>query len=51
MAALAAQHTHHTFEVLVVHSGEDDTCGEAARVLPEVRAIQLSERALAARAS
>jgi GT2 family glycosyltransferase len=50
MAALAAQHTHHTFEVLVVHSGEDDTCGEAARVLPEVRAIQLSERALAARA-
>jgi GT2 family glycosyltransferase len=50
MAALAAQRTRHTFEVLVVHSGEDDTCAEAVRVLPEVRAMQLPERALAAKA-
>ena len=48
--ALAAQQTRHLFEVIVVHSGEDDTCGEAARALPEVRVIQLPERALAARA-
>ena len=50
MAALAAQHTAHLFEVIVVHSGEDDTCAVAARVLPAARAIQLPERALAARA-
>jgi GT2 family glycosyltransferase len=50
MAALSAQHTRHLFEVIVVHSGEDDTCAEAARNLPSVRTIQLPERALAARA-
>ena len=32
MAALAAQHTRHLFEVIVVHSGEDDTCAVAADV-------------------
>ena len=36
MAALAAQHTRHLFEVIVVHSGEDDTCAVAARTLPQV---------------
>jgi GT2 family glycosyltransferase len=50
MAALAAQQTRHLFEVIVVHSGEDDTCAVAAAALPEVRTIQLPERALAARA-
>jgi GT2 family glycosyltransferase len=50
MAALAGQHTQQPFEVVVVHSGEDDTCEEAARELPAVRTIQLPERALAARA-
>src|SRR5262245_13532273 len=50
MVALAVQHTRHLYEVIVVHSGEDDTCAEAARTLPEVRTIQLPERALAARA-
>ena len=50
MAALAVQQTRHLYEVIVVHSGEDDTCAEAASQLPEVRAIQLPERALAARA-
>jgi GT2 family glycosyltransferase len=50
MAALRAQGTEHPFEVLVVHSGEDDTCGVARTVLPEVRTIQLPSRAVAARA-
>src|SRR5262249_35664327 len=50
MVALAVHHTRHLYEVIVVHSGDDDTCAEAARTLPEVRTIQLPERALAARA-
>lgn len=50
MTALAAQQTRHLFEVIVVHSGEDDTCAVATGVLSEARAIQLPERALAARA-
>jgi GT2 family glycosyltransferase len=50
MAALAAQQTRHLFEVVVVHSGEDDTCAVAKRVLAEVRTLQMPERALAARA-
>src|SRR5262245_22431021 len=50
VAALAVQHTRRLYEVIVVHSGEDDTCAEATRELPEVRTIQLPERALAARA-
>jgi hypothetical protein len=50
MAALAAQQTRHLFEVLVVHSGEDDTCAVATSTLPEARTIQLPARALAARA-
>jgi glycosyltransferase involved in cell wall biosynthesis len=50
MEALGAQQTGHLFEVIVVHSGEDDTCGVAARTLPPARTVQLPERALAARA-
>jgi glycosyltransferase involved in cell wall biosynthesis len=50
MGALAAQQTEHRFEVLVIHSGEDDTCALAARALPGVRALQLQRRALAATA-
>src|SRR5262245_36036771 len=50
MAALSAQQTGRLFEVIVVHSGEDDTCDVAARTLPAVRTVQLPERALAARA-
>src|SRR5262249_52475952 len=50
MKALAAQQTEHLFEVLVVHSGEDDTCALAARAFPGVRALQLPRRALAATA-
>jgi glycosyltransferase AglE len=50
IAALAAQQTRHLFEVVVVHSGEDDTCAVATRALSAVRTVQLPERALAARA-
>jgi cellulose synthase/poly-beta-1,6-N-acetylglucosamine synthase-like glycosyltransferase len=50
VAALAAQQTQHLFEVIVVHSGEDDTCPVAERTLAAVRTVQLPERALAARA-
>jgi GT2 family glycosyltransferase len=50
MAALSVQQTSHLFEVIVVHSGEDDTCARAAAALPAVRTIQLPARALAARA-
>jgi glycosyltransferase involved in cell wall biosynthesis len=50
MEALGAQHTGHLFEVIVVHSGEDDTCEVAALALPPARTVQLPERALAARA-
>jgi glycosyltransferase involved in cell wall biosynthesis len=50
MAALAAQETTHRFEVIVVHSGEDDTCARAAAALPGTRVHQLASRALAATA-
>ncbi len=50
VAALAAQRTPHLFEVIVVHSGEDDTCTVATAALPAMRTVQLPERALAARA-
>lgn len=50
MEALAAQETRHPFEVLVVHSGEDETCAVASRALRGVRTLQLPERALAAKA-
>jgi glycosyltransferase involved in cell wall biosynthesis len=50
MEALGAQQTAHLFEVIVVHSGEDDTCAVAAGALPPARTVQLPERALAARA-
>ena len=50
MEALGAQQTAHLFEVIVVHSGEDDTCAVAAAALPPARTVQLPERALAARA-
>lgn len=48
MQALGAQLTSVPFEVLVVHSGEDDTCERAAAALPGIRTIQLPTRALAA---
>jgi glycosyltransferase involved in cell wall biosynthesis len=50
MQAVAVQHTDHRFEVLVVHSGEDDTCARAERALPGTRTVQLPRRALAATA-
>jgi GT2 family glycosyltransferase len=50
MRALAAQRTQHPFEVIVVHSGEDETCAVARAVLPGVRTLQLRTRAVAARA-
>jgi glycosyltransferase involved in cell wall biosynthesis len=50
MAALAAQETAHRFEVIVVHSGEDDTCARAAAAFPGTRVHQLPARALAATA-
>jgi glycosyltransferase involved in cell wall biosynthesis len=50
MEALAAQDTDHRFEVVVVHSGEDDTCARAQRTLSETRTVQLQRRALAATA-
>jgi glycosyltransferase involved in cell wall biosynthesis len=50
MGALAAQRTSHRFEVLVVHSGTDDTCTLAARALAGTRVLQLPERAIPPRA-
>lgn len=50
MEAFAAQETRHRFEIIVVHSGEDDTCARAADALPGARALQLPSRALAATA-
>lgn len=44
-AALAAQRTAHPYEVLVVHSGRDDTCARARRACPTARTIQLASRA------
>lgn len=45
LAALAAQRTAHPYEVLVVHSGRDDTCARARAACPTARTIQLAERA------
>lgn len=50
MQALATQHTSHRFEVIVVHSGEDDTCTRAQSALPGTQVRQLPSRALAATA-
>lgn len=50
MEALAAQTSTQPFEVIVVHSGEDDTLARASAVLPAVRTRQLPTRALAATA-
>jgi GT2 family glycosyltransferase len=50
MQALGAQRTAHRYEVIVVHSGEDDTLAVAQAALPGVRVRQLPERALAATA-
>lgn len=50
MEAFAAQETRHRFEIIVVHSGEDDTCERAAATLPGTRVLQLEKRALAATA-
>lgn len=46
--SVASGETGHAYEVLVVHSGEDDTCARAAAALPGTRSIQLRERTLAA---
>ncbi|HLK10805.1 MAG TPA: glycosyltransferase [Candidatus Binatia bacterium] len=48
LRALGGQATSQRFEVLVVHSGEDDTCARAAAALPGTRTIQLHRRTLAA---
>lgn len=50
MACLGAQETRHPFEVILVHSGRDDTCPVARRVLPTVRVLELPEPAIPARA-
>jgi glycosyltransferase involved in cell wall biosynthesis len=50
VAALCAQQTRHRFEVLVVHSGTDDTCARATAAYGAVRTIQLAERATPPRA-
>jgi glycosyltransferase involved in cell wall biosynthesis len=50
MAGLARQQTEHAFEVLVVHSGSDDTCERARAALPTVRLCQLPARAIPPRA-
>jgi glycosyltransferase involved in cell wall biosynthesis len=50
LEAFAAQETRHRFEVIVVHSGEDDTCTRAVAALPGTRVLQLPSRALAATA-
>lgn len=47
LRTLADQQTAHTFEVLVVDSGQDTTCEIAARTLPEARVIRLPTRAVA----
>jgi glycosyltransferase involved in cell wall biosynthesis len=48
--ALAEQSTSNPYEIIVVHSGDDDTCTRARAALPGVRTIQLTERAIAAKA-
>jgi glycosyltransferase involved in cell wall biosynthesis len=48
--ALGEQATRERYEVIVVHSGEDDTCARAAAALPGTRTIQLPRRTLAAAA-
>lgn len=50
LRAFAVQETSHRFEVLVVHSGTDDTCALAERALPGTRTLQLPERAIPPRA-
>jgi GT2 family glycosyltransferase len=50
MRALGAQETSHRFEVLVIHSGADETCTLAQQALPGVRTLQLPERAIPPRA-
>lgn len=44
MAALAAQHTAHRFEVVVVHSGSDDTCARARAAFPAAHTVEVGER-------
>jgi glycosyltransferase involved in cell wall biosynthesis len=50
VGALAQQDGTHLFEVIVVHSGTDDTCQRARSVDARVRAVQLAERAIPPRA-
>ncbi len=45
LAALAAQRTTHPYEVVVVHSGTDDTCARARAAFPAARTIQLAAQA------
>jgi cellulose synthase/poly-beta-1,6-N-acetylglucosamine synthase-like glycosyltransferase len=46
LGALVHQRGSHTYEVIVVDSGSDDTCRRARRVLPDVRLVELPQRAL-----
>src|SRR5262249_12526202 len=46
MAALVEQETAHRFEVIVVDSGEDETCALAAKVLAKVRVVRVAQRAI-----
>ena len=50
MRALGMQQTAHRFEVILVHSGTDDTCMRARETLPVVRTVELRERAIPPRA-
>ena len=50
MRALGMQQTAHRFEVILVHSGTDDTCMRARETLPVVRTVELRERATPPRA-
>src|SRR5262245_13645466 len=46
--SIARQETSWPYEIILVHSGEDDTCRRAALAVPGIRTIQLAARTLAA---
>src|SRR5215467_7996806 len=46
MASLVEQETTHRFEVIIVDSGEDETCALATKVLAKVRVVRLAQRAI-----
>lgn len=50
MASLALQETAHRFEIIVVDSGQDNTCTLARQVVPESRMVHSAQRLLPPRA-